>query len=534
MKERILTTMNTAKAFWGRLSKNQKISIYSVAGLLLGVLLLVIILSNHKTFVPLYSNLSADEAGQIKQTLDSKGVPYKLSVGGTTISVPEKQVDSLKLDLAAQGIPKSGQIDYSTFAKNSNFGMTDNQFNVLERAAVQTELSNLISSMNGVQSAQVMINLPDQSVWVSDQPDKASASIVLDLKPGYQLTDSQVNGLYHLVSKSVPNLPTSNIVIMDQNFNYYDQNSSNSSSSSTLSVFQQQEEIKSQIEKDLRQRIQEMLGMMMGTDKVMVNVTTDVDFTQTHSKQQLVQPVNTQTMQGLVVSSENIQNTYNGSGGTNQVTGTGSSSVPSYPSSTSSGSGSTNEVDNKVNYVFNQINNDVQSSPYQLKDLGIQVMVEPPNPSQPSSLSRATISNIKSILNTIVSTTLGQNSGTTLTPQQIASKSVITVDSFNGKLTPSVQPTPGIPKWIWAAGAGALILIGLLLFLLLRRRKNEDELQSELTFAQQAEEARLQEAATLMGSKGSPEAIRKKQLETMIKENPQDFVKLLRTWISEE
>lgn len=533
MKERLLSIFNSAKAFWERLSKKQKISIYSVAGLLLGVLLLVIFLSNHKTFVPLYSNLSADEAGQIKQTLDSKGVPYKLLDGGTTISVPEQQVDSLKLDLAAQGIPKSGQIDYSTFSKNSNFGMTDNQFNVLERAAVQTELSNLISSMSGVQSAQVMINLPNQSVWVSDQPDKASASIVLQLKPGYQLTDAQVNGLYHLVSKSVPNLPTSNIVIMDQNFNYYNQNSSNSSSSSTLSVFQQQEQIKSQIEKDLRQRIQEMLGMMMGTDKVMVNVTTDIDFTQTHSTQKLVQPVDTQTMQGLVVSSENIQNSYNGTG-TNQTTGTGSSSVPSYPSSTTGGSGASNSVDNKVNYVFNQINNDVQSSPYQLKDLGIQVMVEPPNPSQPSSLSKATLSNIKSILNTVVSTTLGQNSGTTLTPQQIASKSVITVDPFNGKLTPTVKPTPGLPKWIWAAGAGALVLIGLLLFLLFRRRNRDEELQNELSFAQQAEEARLQEAASLMGSKDSPEAIRKKQLEAMIKENPQDFVKLLRTWISEE
>ncbi len=533
MIERIQSILKTVREKWQQRSSKQKVGIYSLAGVVLVALLLVIILTNYKHYVPLYSNLSIDEAGQIKQTLDSKGVPYKLLAGGTTISVPEKQVDALKVDLAAQGIPKSGQIDYSIFGKNTNFGMTDNQFNVLQRAAVQTELSNLISGMNGVNSSKVMINLPQQSVWVSDQPNKASASIVLQLKPGYQLTDSQVTGLYNLVSKSVPNLPTSNIVIMDQNFNYYDQNSLKNSTNSTLSVFQQQQQIKSQIEKDLRQRVQQMLGIMMGQDKVMVNVTTNIDFTKTTSKQKLVQPVDTQTMQGLVVSSENIQNTYNGAGGTNQTAGTGSSSVPNYPSSTTSGSGTSNSVDNKVNYVFNQINNDVQSSPYKLTDLGIQVMVEPPNPNKPSTLTKKSVSDIKSILNTIVQTSLNQTGGT-LTPQQIASKSVITVDQFNGKQQTAVTPVKaGLPKWVWAAGAGALVIIIFLLFLALRRRKQANDLELDPSMSRQIDKA-VQKDEPLPSSEDSPEALKKKQLEIMVKENPQDFVKLLRSWLSEE
>ncbi|MEK1828741.1 hypothetical protein AAAC51_06060 [Priestia megaterium] len=72
---------------------------------------------NKDKFVPLYSNLSAQETGQIKAELDARSVPSEISDNGTTISVPEQSVDSLKVDLAAQGIPDSGSIDYSFLGK---------------------------------------------------------------------------------------------------------------------------------------------------------------------------------------------------------------------------------------------------------------------------------------------------------------------------------------------------------------------------------------------------------------------------------
>ena len=48
------------------------------------------------------------------------------------------------VELAAEGIPNSGNIDYSFFAKNASFGMTDNEFNVMKLGATQTELAELI------------------------------------------------------------------------------------------------------------------------------------------------------------------------------------------------------------------------------------------------------------------------------------------------------------------------------------------------------------------------------------------------------
>ncbi|MEK1828739.1 hypothetical protein AAAC51_06050 [Priestia megaterium] len=60
---------------------------------------------------------------------------------------------------------------------------------------------------------------------------------MLNTKAGYKFDDQQIKSLYHLVSKSVPNLPTDNIVIMNQYFEYFDLkgNETNSASSSFAS-----------------------------------------------------------------------------------------------------------------------------------------------------------------------------------------------------------------------------------------------------------------------------------------------------------
>ena len=69
---------------------------------------------------------------------------YEIAPGGTNILVPEDQVDALKVSLASQGYPESGEINTTFFTENAGFGMTDNEFNVIKQAAIETELANLL------------------------------------------------------------------------------------------------------------------------------------------------------------------------------------------------------------------------------------------------------------------------------------------------------------------------------------------------------------------------------------------------------
>jgi len=84
---------------------------------------------------PLYTNLSAQEAGEVTEQLTADGVKaeIKATSNGVSVYVPSEQVDQLKVSLAAAGIPKSGAIDYSFFSENAGFGTTDREMAVNRR-----------------------------------------------------------------------------------------------------------------------------------------------------------------------------------------------------------------------------------------------------------------------------------------------------------------------------------------------------------------------------------------------------------------
>ncbi|GGB56636.1 flagellar basal-body MS-ring/collar protein FliF [Fictibacillus barbaricus] len=493
-----------------------------------GFIFLTIMMSR-PNLVPLYSNLSPQEAGQIQENLNSKGVANEVRDGGKTILVPEEQVNNLQVQLAAEGLPESGNIDFSYFGEKSGFGITDKEFGVLEREATQTEISNLIKSINGVEDANVMITLPESSVWVNQEEEMASASVVLSLGAGAKLDEDQVKALYHLVSKSVTNLPMENIVITDQYFNYYDLNSVNSTSSA--SKYEEQRKIKQDVERDLQRRVQQMLSTIMGQGKVVATVTTDIDFTEEKREETIVEPVDQENMKGIEVSVERIRETFTGEGAAaGGVVGTGDQEVPTYPGSTAGSNGDYEKVEERINNEVNKIRKEIVESPYQIRDLGIQVMVEPPTPNKPESLPQERLDDIEQILSAIVRTSISKDVNNELTEEQIQEKIFVSAQPFNGKQETSPAST-GIPFWIYIVGGVLLLVIILLIFLLSRKKKREEEGTIEEYDIETQETYYVPDVNKEQGSEGT---VRKEQLERMAKEKPEEFAKLVRTWLSEE
>lgn len=528
MNERLKQAIERLKLFWSERTKQQKAMALGLAVLVVVAVALTAFFATRTNFVPLYSNLSPQEAGQIKATLDQRGIQSQVADNGTTILVPEQLVNTLKVELAAEGIPDSGSIDYSFFGKNSGFGMTDNEFNVLKIEAMQTELANLIKSIDGVEDAKVMINLPQPTIFVGDQQEEASASIVLKTKAGYKFNEQQIKSLYHLVSKSVPNLPTENIVIMNQYFEYFDlKNEENFSSGKT---FAEQYEIKQEIERDIQRRVQQMLGTMIGQDKVVVSVTADVDFTQENRQEELVEPVDKENMEGIAVSIQRITETFSGQGAQPGGTvGTGENDVPSYQGANGETNGDYERIEETINNEVNRIKREIVSSPYKIKDLGIQVMVEPPKPNDPNSLPAQTVDDITKILGTIVRTSVDKEIAGQWTDNDLQNRVVVSVQPFNGKVQFD-EETATIPTWAYIAGGGALILLlALIVFLWLRKRKKEEMDE------QPVQEEQVAVQIPDVNEEVETEAtLRRRQLEKLAKEKPEEFAKLLRTWLAEE
>jgi flagellar M-ring protein FliF len=537
MNEQMKRLFNQVKEYWGnRTSSQKKIWITGTVSVVTIAILLTVLLSR-TSFETLYTGLSPEETGQIKESLDSKGIKYEITNGGTTISVPSEAIDTLKVQLAAEGIPKSGSIDYSFFSENSGFGMTDNEFQVINREAMQTELSSLINSIEGIENSNVMINLPEKSVWVTDQNQTATASVVLDLKPGYQPDQTKINALYHLISKSVPSLPIDNIVIMDEFFNYYDIKNSNEVDS-TLTTYEQQREIKQDIEQDIQRQIQQMLSTLMGPGKAIAIVTADIDFTKVKKQESLVEPVDKENMEGLEVSVERIRESYTGEGADAiGNSGTGDTDIAGY-SAADNGNGEYERVEERINNEFNRIQKEVVESPYEIQDLGIQVMVEPPNQDEiPTQLK----SDIEKILSSIVRTTINDSGDAPLTDAELGQKINVASHTFNGKAPVDVSTSVKIPTWYYIVGGLLLLIIFILLFVIFRKAKTN---QQDIALEDNKYEKSLLDDLDYNNinipdvnnhkKPVSEHGMRINQLEQMARDKPQEFAKLLRTWLSEE
>ncbi len=527
MDEKLLLYKDKLIKYWTERTNVQKGMI--VGSILLFIMLLIVVsmLGSRTSMVPLYSNLSFQETGEIKAQLDSRGISSEIADNGTTILVPETMVDSLKVELAAEGIPQSGSIDYTTFRDRMGFGMTDNEFNIMERAAMQTELANLIRNIDGVQHAQVMITLPEEDIWVSSSEQTASASVLLNIRPGYQLDQQRIRALYHLISKSVPKLPVDNIVIMNQMFEYLELQNENMIDS-TLTVYEQQRTIQRDIERDIQRQVQQMLGTLVGRDKVLVSVTTDVDFTKENRAEDLVTPVDQENMSGLAVSIERITETYSGdefqAGG---IPGTGETDIPGYPGATGAGAGDYERVEERINNDVNRIRRDIVRSPYQVRDIGIQVMVEPPDPDDPNSLQPELINDITQILSTIVRTSISKEVVDQLTPEQINDKVFVSAHSFDGKVVFDDVIDAETPIWYYIVGGLGLLII-FLIFLLLRKGKKEEVVEETAPTRVDYDIPDINE------DQDSEEKARRRQLEKMAKDKPDEFAKLVRTWLSED
>lgn len=530
MKETVQKYLHTMKDFWQGRTRKQKISLGASIFFVLAIAGLTAFLTSRTSLVPLYSNLSPAETGTIKESLDARGITSEIADGGKTILVPEESVDSLKVELAAEGIPKSGSIDYSFFSQNAGLGMTDNEFNVLKLEAMQTELAELMKGIEGVNDAKVMINLPEKGIFVNDSAEQASASIVLNTSPGYQFKEEQINSLYHLVAKSVPSLPTDNIVIMNQFFEYFDLKNENNSSGAT---FASQHEIKQQIERDVQRQVQNMLGTLMGHDKVVVSVSADIDFTQENREENLVEPVDKENMEGIAISAQRITETFTGNadqaGGVTE-TGDPADSIGAQYLEGANGNGDYEKVEETINSEVSRIRKEITESPYKVRDLGIQVMVEPPTPDDPNSLPQERVDDITKILGTIVRTTIDKNSlATELTDEVIEDKVVVSVQPFNGKVTFENNVVEKLPWWVYLVGGLLLAAIVILLLLFIRSRKTEVE--EDFVMEEKYEQIRVPDVNKELETEST---MKKKQLEKMAKEKPEDFAKLLRTWISEE
>ena len=278
--------------FSKNLNKKQKIVIaVSIAVIVLLISFLIVFNSTnskkYNNYAVLFENLKPKDAALIAQYLDKKKIPYIIPQDGI-IEVPKDKVEKLRIDIAAQGLPKSSNIGFELFDKNS-FGATAFEEKIKYLRALEGELANTIEAIDAVKEAKVNIALPKESVFVSKQTPP-TASVMIKLKPNMILSPQQIKGIKYLVAAAVPKLTPENVKIIDQYGNLLGENDELTANNELLKT---EMIYKKRLEKELENKIVSILAPIVGgNDKVVAKVNLDIDFSKVKSHATIYSPDN--------------------------------------------------------------------------------------------------------------------------------------------------------------------------------------------------------------------------------------------------
>ncbi len=260
-------------------------------GLMLGLALSVaigvaiVLWSQEPSYGRLYSEIGESDVAEILEILNKENIKYKVENGSGAIMVPMADVSAIKLKLAAQGLPKSNSMGYELLDKDQGFGASKSVETVRFQRALEGEIARTIMSIQNVKAARVLLALPVQSVFVRERK-KPSASVIVNLYQGRSLDKGQVESIIHLVASSVPQLDAEQVTVVDQKGQLLNSNDSSVAGNLTSKQF----EYKKNIEEHLMGRIQNILSPLVGGDGMRVQISADVDFTETDRTQEMFNP----------------------------------------------------------------------------------------------------------------------------------------------------------------------------------------------------------------------------------------------------
>jgi flagellar M-ring protein FliF len=271
MNQNLLKLGAQLRDIWKELGAAQRVSVLAATFVLLAGLGALAFWSSRADYGLLYGRLSDAEAAKVISALDDAKVPYKVSSG--SIMVPSDKVYTMRMQLAGKGIPRGDGVGFEIFDK-PNFGISD----FVQRAnyvrAVQGELARTISQLDEVESARVMIVLPENRLLL-DKDKYATASVFVHVRGNSQLQPQSINSIRFLVANAVEGLKPNHVTLVDNLGNVLSENSDNDSLTGMTST---QLAARRNLEQYLAKKAQDMLEKVLGPGQAIVRVAAEINY----------------------------------------------------------------------------------------------------------------------------------------------------------------------------------------------------------------------------------------------------------------
>ncbi len=256
----------------------------AMAALLVGLFSFIIVRATAPTMVPLFTDLTLEDAAAIVSQVEAQGVSYELGVNGRSVLVPQENVHRLRMSLAEAGLPSGGGVGYEIFDKTDTLGATSFVQNLNRLRALEGELSRTIRSIGRISSARVHLVIPEKQLFQRDR-EPPTASIAIKVQGS--LSAGQIRAIQHLVATAVEGLEPSYVSIVDERGTLL---ASGTGDKEGLVGGRSLDERRLTLEARLRQQVEEILNNVVGTGRARVRVAAEINYNRKTETQELFDP----------------------------------------------------------------------------------------------------------------------------------------------------------------------------------------------------------------------------------------------------
>jgi flagellar M-ring protein FliF len=523
------------RQLWKQLGTNQRVSVILATGVVLAGLAGIAMWSSRPDYVLLYGKLDDAEAARVMSALDDAKVPYQTGRGGSSILVPSDKVYQMRAQLAAKGIPRGEGVGFEIFDK-PNFGISDFVQRANYLRAVQGELSRTISQIDLVESARVMIVMPENRLLVDSQK-KPTASVFIRVKGNGQLPPSGVNSIRFLVANAVEGLAANNVSIVDNLGNVL---SENQEENSVAGLSNNQLTARRNLEQYLSRKAEGMLDRVLGAGQSVVRVAAEINWDTVTRTEEKFDPDGQVLRSSTLDDETTTSSTGESNGGPAGVDGNTADASRTAPSANAQNSSQTKKKVTNSQYEINKTTVSTLLAAGNLRRLSAAVFISQkvegtgaerkPVARTPEELQK---------LRRIVQNSLG------LVEADPSRKDEIALEELPFNEQPAIELTQRLEtdskrQFYWDIGKNVLFalvaLIMLIVFLKLLKKTTANDIPVGQPPGQGGENGHAaDDGSGVLGGwrkDQKPSVVTVEVLNALIKENPANMTQAVRSWLA--
>ena len=494
-----------------------------------------------------YNSILSNELGAEEVTVDSDG----------NILVPKEQVETLRVQLSMQGYPKSA-FNYEVWDNGTDMFSTDADKRIKEIQQLQENLRATIGMYEGIESAIVILNIPEDNNYViGNTREEAGASVFVQLEDGKKLSNDAIKGIYNLVRTAVPGLEEKNITVTDSTgalLSYEDMPVLAVDNDEEIELYYKRLELQNSITDILKEKLDNIFDGVFSDFRVGVDVQLNYDSQKTQITE-YTPSVDEEGNRGGMVQNETAVSAGGGNAAEGGLVGAPNNAdiSPDYPTlEVEEGNEFYYEWQREINYLVNERIDQIEKDGYSYDNISATVVVDA------TGLSQAEIEEWQSAIANAIGANLAK----------VTFKAYpFMLDRTDGGLGGSGSGLGGDSTVVVQGGRNVLILaiigLGIVLVILLivalvasgsskKRAKarrdgamaatlrptgtgiySDEEEETAMRRRAYEEAAAEVEIQSLTNNEGNEtrEELLKKEIKEFAKTNPEIVAQLIRTWM---